>query len=487
MPDAKVAKNTAYLLTAAVGQKLLALVYFMVVAHLAGVEGTGKFVLATSFAAMFAVLIDLGLGNILVREVAKDRERVGDYLGSVLGVKGILAVVVFGLAQLAAWLLGYGADMRLMILVASVAMVLESVQVTFYAALRGLQNLRPEAVGVIVGQVVVLIAGTALFLVMRTPLALIIALVLNTAWNVVWAGFVLVRRFGVSLRPRLDSDVMRLFASLAAPFALAAVFSRVYSYVDSVMLSKLGTVEDVGLYGAAYKLTFAFIFLPSSLAAALYPAMSEYYHRDRRHLAGVYADSFKYLLLVAAPVAFGISALAEPILRLVFSDAFASAAPALRVIVFTLPFAFLYWPTGALLNACDRQARNTTAMGVTMAVNVAMNVFLLPRYGALGAAIASLVSNAVLLTLGLAFIRGAVDLDVRKMARSVGQSVFAASFMGLTVSLLYPAVGLIPVIAFGALVYFAVIFAVGAVTVPEFKELLALFLRRGTPAETDVA
>ena len=87
----KVAKNTAYLTSAFVGQKVLSFVYFTIIARTVGVDGAGRYFIAVSFTTIWSVFVDLGLANVLVREVAKFPEKAQKLFANVLGMKIILA------------------------------------------------------------------------------------------------------------------------------------------------------------------------------------------------------------------------------------------------------------------------------------------------------------------------------------------------------------------------------------------------------------
>lgn len=478
MSEGKVVKNTAYLLAAAVGQKVLALVYFMVVARLAGVSGTGQYVVATTFALIASAFADIGLANVAVREVARAKDKAEDYLNGVLAIKSVLIVSVAVISQIVAWLMNYSTDIRLMIAVATVAVLIDSLNVTYYAVLRGHQNLRFEAIGVISGQLILLVVGVTLFYFWREPVALVVGLLSNTSWNLFWSSRALVKH--LVIRPRLvfNRDIIRFMWVTTLPFAAAGIFARLYSYIDSVMLSKFADEAAVGLYGSANKLTFAFIFLPASFAAALYPAMSEYFVEDRVRLARVYENAVKYLLLVVMPITFGIAVLSEPIIVLVYGKEFEAAAAPLRILIFALIFGFLYWPTGSLLNASNRQTLNTTALGVTVVANVSLNFYLLPRYGAIGAASTALATNALLFALSAAFMWGVVKLNAKRLFSPVFKTLFAASFMALSVTLLKPYLPLVGLMAAGAVVYVVVIIGVRGVTVAEARSMINLFLKR---------
>lgn len=488
MSEGRVAKNTAYLVAAFVGQKILSFVYFTLAARAVGLDGAGKYVAATAFTTIFSVFVDLGLANVLVREVAKFPEKAEDLLANVLGIKSVLAVVAVVLATVTARLLGYHGDTLTMISIASAVMVLDSIHLVFYAVMRGFQDLRWEAVGVVTGQLVTIVAGALFLFGFHLPLPfLIVALLLGSTWNVIWSAWSVTRRFPVRLSLKWDRSIVRLLVSIAVPFALAGVFSRVYSYLDSVMLSRLATDAEVGAYGVAYKLAFAFQFLPMSFAAAVYPAMSEYYVSDRKKLGTVFAASIKYLLLVVVPLACGVAVLAVPIIAALYGPSFAAAAAPLQVLIFSLIFAFLYWPGGSLLNACDRQSQNTGIMFVTMASNLALNVFLIPRYGAMGAAFAALAGN-IILWAGSAVLAGRLAVyDRAALLKTALSIVFAGSFMTVTIYLLRPFVHFLFLIPAGAAVYATVLVGVGGIKTGEIRDLVNVFLRRGKKISDIVA
>lgn len=486
--EGKVAKNTAYLVAAFVGQKILSFVYFMLAARAVGIEGAGQYVAATSFTTIFSVFVDLGLANVLVRETAKDQARAGELLSNVLGIKLILSVATVVATAIVATLLGYDGDVRIMIWIASAVMVLDSIHLVFYAVMRGFQDLRFEAVGVVSGQLVTIVAGGVFIFALQLPLPfLIVALLIGSTWNVVWSLWAITRRFPVSVSFRLDPAIVKFLVGVTVPFALAGIFTRVYSYIDSVMLSRLASNAELGAYGVAYKLTFAFIFLPMSFAAAVYPAMSEYYVSDRKKLGSVFSTSLKYLLLAVAPLTCGIAVLARPLVLAIYGQDFAGAILPLQILIFSLIFAFLYWPAGSLLNACDRQGKNTVILGITMVSNILLNIYLIPRYGAVGAAGAALVGNFVLWAGAMYAVGSLAVYDRVVLLRTAFKITFAATFMALTTHLMSAAAPLLVRIIVGAVTYFVVLVGVGGISVAELRTLTDVFLHRGKKISDIVA
>jgi O-antigen/teichoic acid export membrane protein len=250
------------------------------------------------------------------------------------------------------------------------------------------------------------------------------------------------------------------------------------------MLSKLATESAVGLYGVAYKVTFAFQFLPMAFAASIYPAMAQYHATDRDKLADLYRRAITYLFLAVAPLTVGIFALARPIIVLAYGKNYLGSIAPLQILIFSLVFAYLYWPAGSMLNACDRQARNTMAMGITMVSNILLNVFLIPRFGAVGAAAAAVVGNAVLFVSAFVFARKLAPMGYGRLLSAAVRITLAVTMMYGIVVTLRPLVPLLVTIGAGAVAYVVALFVFRALTKEELRALLSMVRRKqGMPSD----
>ncbi len=172
-------------------------------------------------------------------------------------------------------------------------------------------------------------------------------------------------------------------------------------------------------------------------------------------------------MVVVMPIVFGIAVLSHEIITMIFGDNFAESAGPLLVLIFALIFAFLYWPTGSLLNASNRQSYNTAAMGITMALNIGLNLYMLPRYGAMGAAASALATNILLFGMSLAFAHPVIDIDYRRLLRGAGVTLFAATFMAVNIMLARPYLPWPFLVPIGAVVYIGVLLGMGGLSLAE--------------------
>lgn len=190
------------------------------------------------------------------------------------------------------------------------------------------------------------------------------------------------------------ATMKRLLAE-AWPLMFANLAVIVYLRIDEVMLRHLAGPAAVGIYAAAVKLSELWYFLPMALATSVLPALLRARERD----PAVYAERQQQYYDLSAAVAYALSipiALAAPwIVRVAYGGAFAEAGPILAVHIWASVFVFLGVARGQWLVNEGLQKFYLVATVVGAVSNVLLNLVLIPRWGGLGAAYATVVSFAL--------------------------------------------------------------------------------------------
>ncbi len=402
MVSQKVAKNALVLMLATTGQKTVAFLAFMIVARLVGPEITGSYFYAVSVTSIFVIISDLGITPVVIRAIAGGRADADRLFGAAIRAK--LALVP--IAILAA--LGYGVlrgnapEVLATIAVACIAMGADAFHLILYGALRGRQNLKPEAFGMFVGQIFSGSVAVSAALLSLGPIGLAASLAVGSLWNAGWAFWNVRNKEIKFTKPgRID---LRELSTQALPFAIAGIAVKVYSYIDSLMLEAFKGVTAVGYYSVAYKLTYAMQFVPLTFTAALYPALSQAYAKKQKdELKQTFVSGMRLMAAAGFPIAAGLSALAPRLIPAIYGDAYMGSIAAMQVLPWVLLPIFIDFPVGALLNGSNRAHLKTTAMVGTMLVNAVLNFLLVPYYGPLGAAWAGVFSFWFLLAMGFMF------------------------------------------------------------------------------------
>jgi O-antigen/teichoic acid export membrane protein len=472
----RLAKNTFYLTLASIGQKAVAFLYFALIARLMGAEDTGAYFIALAIVTVIMVLDDIGMTSVLIRETAKKAEDAKMWCRTVMGIKVITMPITVVIAFFLPALMGYSNEVVLLVRIATLIMLADTLSLTFYGILRGLHRLKFESIGIFVGQISTATVGIFFLLSGQGTLPVLIgALAIGSIWNASFSAVQVVRRLGwKSLIPTYTLGWKPV--KMAFAFFLAAVFVKIYSYTDSIILERVMGEEAVGFYSVAYKLTYAFQFLPLAFIAALYPTMSAQ-AKDPVALKKTLLKSFWYLMLLGAPIVFGVWSLAPEIITFFYSEQYLSSILPLQTLIFVLLFIFLDFPIGSLLNATDRQSIKTAIMGATMVVNVVGNLILIPRYEILGASIAAIISFVFMFGAGWIAARRVVDIRLVDLWSNIWHVLLAAILMAAVVVIVKAYMAFYFAIVLGAIVYVSLGFLFGGITREHVSQVRGLLKR----------
>jgi len=452
-----IAKNTSYFTFALVLQKIISFTYFAFLARAFGPEDLGKYYFAISFTTIFSIFIDFGLANTLMREVARDNKRAQELTGLVLALKIPLILVVSALVVFLINFLGYEELTRNLVYLAAICMVLDSLSLSFFSIIRGFHNLKYESVTSVLFQFIIFCLGLFFLKLGLGPVYLMGALVMASVYMCLYSGWLLVRKFNIKLIPLFDFNSLKLLVVVTLPFSLYAIFQKVYTYIDTVLLSVLAGDIYVGLYQIAFKIIFAIQFLPLAFVASLYPAFSNYWATNRMQLSFSFERAMSYLIIISLPTTVGIMSVADKLI-IVFKEDFANSVFPLQVITLSLVFIFLNYPIGSLLNACDRQKINTKIMGITLVVSVFLNILLIPKYNVIGASVTVVLTNALMFLLGMHEVPKIINCNYKKLAAVFGKSFISAIIMGIFVFYLKDKLNIFLVIMMAGLLYFLTLY-----------------------------
>ena len=472
MTQPNLAKNTTYYTAALTVQKILAFIYFWFISNSLFPGQLGQYVFALSFTTLFSIFIDLGLSPILTREAAKNQVQANQYLKNVLGLKIPLAI----LTLIAAWFFinvtGKPAEVRLLIYLASLVMLLDSFSLSFWVIFRSQHNLKYESIATILVQIIIFVLGLIALKTTGEVKNLILALLAASLFNFFLAIILLKFKLKFNLAPRYDQAIIKHFLKIVPAFALAGIFVKIYNASDSVLLSYLASDEAVGFFAVPAKVVYAFQqVIPAAFAAVIFPAFSYYHLKDKTQLAKTFNKAFNYLTIVSLPIAFGLIITLPQIINL-FWPSYQLVIPTFFVMGLAIPFIFLAFPTGYLLNACDRQKNTTLNRGIITALAVILNIILIPKFSFFGAGITFLITNVVLLFLDFFWVAKTIKLEWLNLFKILAKTILACLVMALVIILLLPYFHLVILIGFGVMVYFLALYFIKGFSLDELGDII---------------
>ncbi len=468
-----ITRNTSYLTLALIIQKIISFLYFILITRYLGLDLLGQFYTAIAFTTILALIMDLGLNNVLIREVAKKKEVANIWLRSVLSLKLLLALLSLVVALSLVFFLNYEPLIIKLIMISFFSMFFDSLSNTFLSVIRAFHNLKYESISAVLFQTIVLILALIYFTNENGVLWLMSAMASAAFLVLVFSSYVARVKFKLKILPKFNFNLTKKILALSWPFAVYNILQRFYTYFDSLLLGFLASYFQVGLYQIAFKIIFALQFLPLAFIASLYPAMSAYWQDNRDQLAISFRRAFNYLIIISLPIIFGVIILAPEIIELFKVDSLAIIP--LRIIIIALLFIFLNFPIGSLLNACDRQKTNTLNMAITTVFSISLNLILIPLYQALGASITVLLSTGLMFILGLRASFKLIDYRL-KYSFSIFLKSLLSSFLMLSfIYLSLDFFALLISVVLGALVYFSSLYLFKGYSKEDVLSLIKVF------------
>jgi O-antigen/teichoic acid export membrane protein len=205
----------------------------------------------------------------------------------------------------------------------------------------------------------------------------------------------------------LDRVLWRSLPAEALPVGLFLLVLNLYNRFDTVMLNKLAGDRASGLYGAAYPVYEGLTYATAVVSAVLIPKLSRMWTERSPEYRGLVLRSQAGVFALAIVVAAAAWPLAEVGVR-VFGAEFAPAATTLRLLLLGLPFVYVTWILHAVAIAADRTRALLVVTSIGTALNVGLNLFLIPRYSYNGAAVATVISEVVAMSALMYGLRSAL-------------------------------------------------------------------------------
>jgi O-antigen/teichoic acid export membrane protein len=384
-------ENTGWLF---LGQVFSLLVSFFIGVWLARYLGPQQYGIASyvvSFVGLFSFISYLGVDGILSRELINYPESRDALLGTSFRLKLAGGCLAFLAASAAAFLIKTDPFTRLLIFLYASTFIFQAasvISIFFQARVESRSSVLAQLFATLIS------AGLKIFLIVSGQglLWLIVIYMIEIVVQAL-AYFSAYRLRGFSCFAwRFDHKLAGEIWRGAWPLMLSGAAYFVYLKVDQVMIGRMMGESPLGLYAAAVRVVEAAYFIPLVFSSSLFPAIVNAKKNNtvsyRRRLRNFYGLMLALALLIAIPV----SGLSGYIVDFLFGAPYAAAAPILRIYVWSDVGLFVGWAASQHLLAESRTKLIFLANLLALSANVGLNLWLIPNFGLVGAAWASLMS-----------------------------------------------------------------------------------------------
>lgn len=424
----KISKNIIWLTFGEIISKIFAFITFIIISRYLQEDGFGVYSFVFSLATIFIFLIDLGLDVYSTREIARHKKLVARFVRNILALRALAAILYFTVLYIVTFFLDKPAPVKTLILIAGGFIVLQSFTSFLKAIFRAFEKFRLEVLLNLIDNFGLLILTlVAVWMAFEIQLIVINSIIATGISLIV--GLILLHRQITPLSLRID---LRYWAKLIRGgfyFALSSIFIIIYFRVDTVMLSVMKGDAITGDYNAAYNFFYAFTFIPAAFTAVIFPVLSRIQKTDRPAFTRLIPTLYKYFLTVAIVLSLGFLILAPDGISLFYGDSYANAILILQILAFATTFIFINFLTGTILNSVNLQKIGTLATGAGMVLNVIVNLILIPKYSAFGAALATVFTEIIVSVVLVYFLHRHVPLltgiNTFKILKLFSATIFA--------------------------------------------------------------
>jgi O-antigen/teichoic acid export membrane protein len=382
-----------------IGDRLFRLVVgFLVsvwVVRYLGPEDFGRLSYALAFVSLFYPFANLGLDPIAIRELVRRPEDRGAILGSTLAMKLVGGVVALAAALAVVAALNHDRSTLVLAAICGASFIpqaTDAFESWFQARLEVFRVVLARNAGLLVAsllRVAFIMASLSVVAFAWAGMVEIAVAAVGLALAYVASGA------GVGSRLRYDRAEARGLLADGWPFIISNAMIMIYMRIDQLMLGRMVGVAELGVYSVAVRLTEVWYVLAMAVVSSVFPSVvrareagEEIFHARLQRL-------YALMALAGYAIALPVTLLARPIVALTFGGAYRGAGPVLQVLIWTVLFTNLGVARSSYLTAMNWAKVHVVTVAAGAAANVALNLVLIPRWGGLGAAIATLVAQAL--------------------------------------------------------------------------------------------
>lgn len=392
-------------------------------------DGVGKVAYAQNIAQYFVLAASLGIPNYGIREIArrrKNEEQTTELFSSLFFINLFSTLICTVLYYALVLNLPYFSSRRGISLVAGLLIVFNAFNVDWFY--QGQEAFKYIAIRSFVVKVISLVAIFAFIRDSGDYVRYMLVIVLTTGTNYM-INMLRLKQFGIRLTWRginILPHMKPIFIMLGTTVAI-----ELYTMLDTTMLGLLCDESSVGYYTNAMKVVKIIITVITAIGGTLLPHLSQYHMEGDDEACGrIVSRVFEIMLFLFLPCCVGLMLTADDLMVVMFGESFAPAGVTLRIaalLTLALGFSNLFGTQVLLTFGEEKKLLFCTIVGAVS--NVCLNFFLIPEFSQNGAAVASVISEALVTVCCVCFSRRHIQVQLRD--GYLVKTVTAAAFMSI--------------------------------------------------------
>ncbi len=390
----KYLKNTGWLMVARVGSLAIKILVGFAITNYLGKVQNGVLNYPMALCAFFIAAAALGLDGFITRELLKTPEKKDTLLGTAFVLKLMGGLAIIPLIYFTYTIYTHFTPLETplaYILTVSFIGVLQAFNIIdsyFQAKVQAKWVMRVQIISNILS------AGLKLlFIVLGLTLKwFVLALVIDAGLLAVGYVYVYQKNAGSVFNWKFNGITAKYLLKQAWPLAFAAVLVSIYMKIDQLMVEHYLGVDDLGIYATVVSLSESWYFIPVAIVTSIFPAIMNAKRDDTQRYQKRMQNLYDLMVWLSLSVAIIMTFVSPLLYKMFYSPEFWPGANVLALHVWAGIFVFLGSASGQFLIAEGYTKLALLRTGMGAIVNVILNIYWIPKYGIMGAALATLVA-----------------------------------------------------------------------------------------------
>ena len=466
----KIARNTIIHLGGKVAGLIFGLVALAMMTRYLGQTGFGYYTIIIAFLQFFGILVDFGLTLTTVQLISEPNRDISKTMNSLISLRWISAAIFLALAPIVIWFFPYPEQVKF----GAIIGVLSFFFIAIFQTLTPLFQLKLKMTQVTIAEVfgkVVMVLGVWASVYWDLGLYWILtAISLGSFLNMFVAWYF--SRSEVAWSWKIDTSVWKEAWHRTWPIALSITFNLLYLKTDAIILSYFRSPEDVGLYGASYRIIDILTMLPAVFMSIVLPVATRMFVEKKIvDLKELLQKAFSALMIIGVPIVLGGILLARKLMVFVAGAEFAESGEILKILLLASFAIFVTTLSGYAIVALNKQKIMLWGYLTAAILTMIGYFYAIPIYGYWGAAWMTVFSEVFIMVWTLVVVWQTIKFFPK--LKILGQSFMASSFMCLAL-LQVPSWPLWALLLIAVVVYFPVLYVLGGLKKETLKEIITI-------------
>lgn len=391
----RVLKNTSYLTIGQIFTLGIGIVWMALFSRYVGPEGLGKYAFAQSTIAIVALFVEVGLQNLVIRNVSQNKAEANIYYNNTIFIKAFLSVFIYCIFLTTIFLLGWDSGTLQIMIAVIITTTLYSINLAAIAIFYAFEKMKYDAIGQIIYSILTFL-GVIIGITLKLSLVGIIYLIafastvrlLVNIWQLHK-----IEEFSISINLSLIKfNFIKKTITESLPFAVLALIGVLYNNIIIIFLRNYTNDHEVGIFSAAQKMNGFLFIVPQMFMNAIFPTLSSIYKESKERMAKIYKLAYRVIIIYSFPFAVLVILFAKSIILTIYGKKYLGSI---------LPFQLLGliilnsvgFVTGPALNAMGKEKYFTKIFSITLILTTILSFLFIPTYGVLASCLILLAGH----------------------------------------------------------------------------------------------